>query len=179
MHVAFKGSYFLALKFHKANGAPFLNTVPLLFVWLELFKWFESQNYDFSRWDTITTVNVWSHDGGLVSTQTLILDNIESRKLALESQEEHTMCPYLDVPFVGAKGCSYDVEHSICPTDLEYHFSGAPFTLLGADLWTCYGSINQKTKGNFFNFSSVGERRAGRCCLEQGQIPYFLFWPCL
>lgn len=124
-----------------------------------------------------TTINVWTCDGFLVATQTLILDTQRVRELALEAPRQHTVCLHLANPFVGAKGCSYDVEHNLSPTDVTNHFSGAPFTLMGADLWTCYGSVNTQTSGSFFSFSSVGERRRGRCCLELGQLPYFLYWP--
>ena len=51
----------------------------------------------------------------------------------------HTMTIFLDKPFLIETGQDYDIEHNLIPTDVTNHFSGAPITLQGADLWTCYG----------------------------------------
>ena len=51
----------------------------------------------------------------------------------------HTMTTFLDKPFQIECGQDYDIEHNLIPTDVKNHFSGAPITLQGADLWTCYG----------------------------------------
>ena len=91
--------------------------------------------------------------------------------------ERHTMSVFLDEPLLMEKGQTYDLEHNLRPTDVTNHFSGFPFTLMGADLWTCYGTKLENQ--SVFQFSSVGDRRRGRCCLEQGQIPYLLLWPLL
>lgn len=91
----------------------------------------------------------------------------------------HTMTIILDQPLLIEAGQDYDIEHNLIPTDVTNHFSGAPFTLFGADLWTCKGKRCEKDKEGFFDFKSVNERRRGRCSLEEGQFPYFLYWPSL
>ena len=52
----------------------------------------------------------------------------------------HTMTIVLDKPFLIEEGQEYDIAHNLIPTDVTNHFSGAPFTLMGADLWTCHGT---------------------------------------
>lgn len=127
-----------------------------------------------------TTINIWQSENLLVS-QNQVVDTAMARRYAVSKDviERHTMTVFLETPLGMTKGQSYDLEHNLIPTDVTNHFSGFPFTLMGADLWTCYGSKIEKQSKAPFQFSSVGERRRGRCCLEQGQIPYFQFWPLL
>ena len=89
----------------------------------------------------------------------------------------HTMTVFLDKPLLIEANQDYDIEHNLIPTDVTNHFSGAPITLMGADLWTCYGKRYEKDHKGFFDFKSVNERRRGRCSLEEGQFPYLLYWP--
>ena len=61
----------------------------------------------------------------------------------------HTMTIFLDKPFPIESGQDYDIEHNLIPTDVTNHFSGAPITLQGADLWTCYGRrSDENCEGN-------------------------------
>ena len=92
------------------------------------------------------------------------------------------------------------------PTDVKNFFSGWPITRLGADLWTCYGrpkgteltptwsntygldgyervtiplsTSDSRTHPEFGLEFSAATRRQGRCCLEEGQMPFFLLWKC-
>ena len=92
------------------------------------------------------------------------------------------------------------------PTDVKNFFSGWPITRLGADLWTCYGrpkgteltptwsntygldgyeratiplsTSDSRTHPEFGLEFSSATRRQGRCCLEEGQMPFFLLWKC-
>ena len=66
----------------------------------------------------------------------------------------------------------------VCNIVLENVIS-APITLMGADLWTCYGTKCDNSQKEFFTFKSVDERRRGRCSYQEGQLPYFLYWPFL
>ena len=47
------------------------------------------------------------------------------------------MTIFLDKPFLIETGQDYDIEHNLSLTDVTNYFSGAPITLMGADLWTC------------------------------------------
>ncbi len=72
-----------------------------------------------------------------------------------------------------------DLRHNLSPTDVSNHFTGAPFTVLGAELWTCYGSTPEgrttfRSHGVEFRFAKSALK--GRCCLEEGQMPYLRFW---
>ena len=49
----------------------------------------------------------------------------------------HTMTIFLDKPFPIESGQDYDIEHNLSLTDVTNYFSGAPITLMVADLWTC------------------------------------------
>ena len=89
------------------------------------------------------------------------------------------MTTFLDKPLLMESDQDYDLEHNLIPTDVTNHISGAPITILGADLWTCYGNRCEKDNKGFFTFKSVEERRRGRCSFEEGQLPYFLYWPFL
>ena len=91
----------------------------------------------------------------------------------------HTRTIFFDKPLHIEAGQDYDIEHNLIPTDVTNHSSGAPITILGADLWTCYGKKYEKARSGFFSFKSVDDRRRGRCSLEEGQLPYFLYWPFL
>ena len=46
----------------------------------------------------------------------------------------HTMTVFLDKPLLIEANQDYDIEHNLIPTDVTNHFSGAPITLMGADL---------------------------------------------
>ena len=108
---------------------------------------------------------------------------------------------WLPIPCLLEPFTIYDIEHSLKPTDVTNHFSGYPITKLGAELWTCYGNGGQKevvalagedteeekkkndqrwsnsssrSSATVFRFSP--SRRAGRCCVEEGQIPTLFFW---
>ena len=72
----------------------------------------------------------------------------------------------------------YDLEHNLKPTDVTNHYSGYPITKLGAELWTCYGKggLEEITADNGTKFRFSPSRRAGRCCVEEGQIPTIYFW---
>ena len=129
---------------------------------------------------TTTTINVWNESGSLISTQTLIQNTQDARSFALSNDviTPHTMTVFMEKPFTVEAEEKYDVEHNLVPTDVTNHYSGAPITLMGADLWTCYGSsAAENGKLGIFQFFTVGERRRGRCCLYQGQIPFILYWP--
>ena len=138
---------------------------------------------------TTTTINIWkvqgSAAGSLVASQSVIITTAMARAKILQKDEnhvlDHTRTIFLSNPFCLSEAEKIDVEHNLIPTDVTNHFSGQPFTLMGADLWTCYGipAATDDAKANFFSFSSVGSRRSGRCSLHEGQLPYILFWPCL
>ena len=138
---------------------------------------------------TTTTINIWkvqgSAAGSLVASQSVIITTAMARAKILQKDEnhvlDHTRTIFLSNPFCLSEAEKIDVEHNLIPTDVTNHFSGQPFTLMGADLWTCYGipAATDDAKANFFSFSSVGSRRRGRCSLHEGQLPYILFWPCL
>ena len=97
--------------------------------------------------------------------------------MAKKAMFEHTMSVLLKQPLILKNGQKYDLEHNEMPTDVTNHFSGFPITHLGADLWSCYGLRKELFDFGFMKFSSVEDRRRGRCCLEQGQFPYFIYWP--
>ena len=138
---------------------------------------------------TTTTINIWkvqgSAAGSLVASQSVIITTAMARAKILQKDEnhvlDHTRTIFLSNPLCLSEAEKIDVEHNLIPTDVTNHFSGQPFTLMGADLWTCYGipAATDDAKANFFSFSSVGSRRRGRCSLHEGQLPYILFWPCL
>ena len=138
---------------------------------------------------TTTTINIWkvqgSAAGSLAASQSVIITTAMARAKILQKDEnhvlDHTRTIFLSNPFCLSEAEKIDVEHNLIPTDVTNHFSGQPFTLMGADLWTCYGipAATDDAKANFFSFSSVGSRRRGRCSLHEGQLPYILFWPCL
>ncbi len=90
----------------------------------------------------------------------------------------HTASVVFEKPFpVLEADRDYDLEHGLYPTDVENHYSGFPFTRLGAELWTCFGdggNASQTVEDVQFRFSPCP--RKGRDCLVQGQIPFFLFW---
>jgi len=118
----------------------------------------------------------------------------------------HTMALYLKKPIVLEPGISYEIEHNLQPTDVKNFFSGWPITRLGADLWTCYGrpkgteltptwsntygldgyeratiphsTSDSRAHPEFGLEFSSATRRKGRCCLEEGQMPFFLLWKC-
>ena len=98
--------------------------------------------------------------------------------MAKKAMFEHTMSVLLKQPLILKKGQKYDLEHNEMPTDVTNHFSGFPITHLGADLWSCYGLRKELFDFGFMKFSSVEDRRRGRCCLEQGQFPYFIYCTC-
>ena len=137
---------------------------------------------------TTTTFNIWkvtlesTKQGELIATQSVIINTAMARANVLqkESMPDHTRTVFLNQPLSLTHGVKIDLEHNLMPTDVTNHFSGQPYTLMGADLWTCYGSaIPEARENDFFSFSSVGSRRRGRCSLDEGQIPYILFWPSL
>ena len=114
------------------------------------------------------------------NTKSVLTYILFSKKYALKALFKHTFTVLFDKPPILANGGKYDVEHNLLPTDVTNHYSGFPITQLGADLWTCYGSNESNTlefESGFMKFSSVGDRRRGRCCLEQGQLPYLMYWP--
>ena len=125
-----------------------------------------------------TTINIWSAHvkSTLLATRTVVTNTAEARANTKVALVPHTIAVQLRPPLHVKAEEAIDVEHNLQPTDVTNHFSGQPFTLLGADLWTCYG-ISSQTSSKFFTFSSVGDRRRGRCCLNEGQLPYLLFWP--
>lgn len=86
---------------------------------------------------------------------------------------------FLEDPLFMNQDEAFDLEHNILPTDVTNHYSGFPITLTGADLWTCYGSMDESDQkyNPFWTFGSSIERRRGRCSLQSGQFPYILFWP--
>jgi len=118
----------------------------------------------------------------------------------------HTMALHLKKPIVLEPGISYEIEHNLQPTDVKNFFSGWPITRLGADLWTCYGrpkgteltptwsntygldgyeratillsTSDTRTHPEFGLEFGSATRRPGRCCLEEGQMPFFLLWKC-
>ncbi len=133
---------------------------------------------------TTTTINIWhAKTQKQISTQTLIMDTNQARRHALKNQVvvPNSMSVFLDRPLILGQGEMYDIEHNLLPTDVTNHFSGYPITLMGADLWTCYGQaiFDDQDKLQPMIFSRVGERRRGRCSFLEGQLPYFLFWPFL
>jgi hypothetical protein len=72
----------------------------------------------------------------------------------------------------------YTLELVLFPTDVTNHYSGAPFTRCGAEVWTCYGRGGQEQvghRGTNFTFGPGG--RGGRSCLGEGQLPGVLYWP--
>lgn len=127
-----------------------------------------------------TTVRVWTCSGQLVINNEQIMNTQEARTYAKSPLviESHTIPIHFDCPMLVKPSIAYDVEHNLLPTDVTNHFSGAPLTLMGADLWTCYGSKIITNDDDIFEFRTVEERRRGRCCFEQGQLPYLLYWPC-
>jgi hypothetical protein len=131
---------------------------------------------------TTTTINVW-HQSILVATQTVIMDTAQARIESLRAIVPHTTTVAFERPPILELGQAYDIEHNLLPTDVTNHFSGAPITIMGADLWTCYGSQEDNTNSclfsSWFKVSSCMERRRGRCCVENGQLPYILYWPLL
>ena len=136
---------------------------------------------------TTTTINIWNvqqssnQAARLIACQSEIITTKMARAKILQKGDqvwEHSRSIFLSKPLCLSQGEKIDVEHNLVPTDVTNHFSGQPFTLMGADLWTCYG-VHTDAKSNFFSFSSVGSRRRGRCSLYEGQLPYILFWPCL
>ena len=124
-----------------------------------------------------TTINILRSNGEILSTQTIIVDTEMAKKIARKSIFKNCMSVFLDVPLLLKKGEKYDIEHNLLPTDVSNHFSGYPITKLGADLWTCYGLKKEIFDFGFMKFSSVEDRRRGRCSLEIGQMPYIVYWP--
>ena len=140
----------------------------------------EDANITFDR--STTTVNLWDVvDEILLSSACVIVDTAQAKKLALEARVPNTVTICFDSPCQLKSGRGYDIEHNLLPTDVTNHFSGAPFTHFGADLWTCWGVQKQakSPNGRFFRASSCKEIRRGRCSLEEGQLPYICFWPLL
>ena len=140
---------------------------------------------------TTTTIKIWStpqnennrknNSEKLLSNQIVIVNTEQARKLARKkfvNKVKHTMTVWLDEPLLLNNNVSYELEHNIFPTDVQNQYSGWPITVLGSDLWTCYGttksplSVSNETT---FTFSDP-LFKSGRSCLWEGQIPYFMFW---
>ena len=138
-----------------------------------------------------TSIKIWlttpsnnpnkEYSATLLSHKTLTMNTEEGRKLVkkkIPNKVKHTMNVWLDDPVLLEKNVVYEIEHNILPTDVQNHFSGYPITTLGADLWTCHGSIKTSIVTSYetqFAFSDpLGI--AGRSCLWEGQIPYLRFW---
>ena len=49
-----------------------------------------------------------------------------------------------DKPILIESGQDYDIEHNLSLTDVTNYFSGAPITLMVADLWTCCDTRRDK-----------------------------------
>ncbi len=137
----------------------------------------EDAHITFDR--TTTTVNVWNEDNHLVGSDTCIMSTDETKKLALLARVMHCFTVSFDTPCLLEGDKMYDLEHNLLPTDVTNHYSGAPITNLGADLWTCWGTAidASELKATRFQFSSCKDRRRGRCSLSEGQIPYVFYWP--
>ena len=88
----------------------------------------------------------------------------------------NTTTIWLERPIWLERGVSYDIEHSLRPTDVKNHFSGFPFTVAGAELWTCFGRSIDPLVDEGVAFSFGKSSQGGRCCLEEGQIPFLKFW---
>ena len=56
----------------------------------------------------------------------------------------HTMIVWFERPPFVERNEAVEVEHNLMPTDVTNHFSGAPITLLGADVWTCFGDSGKE-----------------------------------
>lgn len=115
----------------------------------------------------------------VINTTEQIMTTEEARKASkCPSHVLNTNPVWLKPPCPMEALVIYDIEHSLKPTDVTNHFSGYPITKLGAELWTCYGNGGTKEVqgegSTMFRFSQ--SRRAGRCCLEEGQIPVLLYW---
>ena len=140
---------------------------------------------------TTTTIKIWSTPQNehktknncekLLSDRILIVNTEQARKLAREkfaNKVKHTMTVWLDEPLLLNNNVSYEIEHNIFPTDVKNQYSGWPITVLGAELWTCYGttkSLLSVSNEITFTFSDP-MFKSGRSCLWEGQIPYFMFW---
>ncbi len=64
----------------------------------------------------------------------------------------HTQTVWLKPPCRLEADERVTIQHNLSPSDVTNHFTGAPFTLLGAELWTCYGCEGRKVEvANLFN----------------------------
>ena len=136
-----------------------------------------------------TTINIWttsqSNDtktaAELISSKSITMNTEQAKtlaKLKIPNKIQNTMTMWLDEPMVLLPSIAYEVEHNILATDVVNQYSGWPITTLGADLWTCHGSTTSPiTVSNKITFTfSEPLFKTGRCCLWEGQIPYFRFW---
>ena len=94
---------------------------------------------------TTTTINIWNvqqssnQAARLIACQSEIITTKMARAKILQKGDqvwEHSRSIFLSKPLCLSQGEKIDVEHNLVPTDVTNHFSGQPFTLMGADLWT-------------------------------------------
>ena len=140
---------------------------------------------------TTTTIKIWStlryEDNTtntfdkLLSDQIHIVNTEQARTLARKkfaNKVKNTMTVWLDEPIMLNNNVSYEIEHNIFPTDVQNQYSGWPITVLGSELWTCYGTTKSPSSvSNEITFTfSDPVFKSGRSCLWEGQMPYFMFW---
>lgn len=138
----------------------------------------ETLNVTFDR--TTTTVKVYDNSG-LVGDTEVIVSNSEAKTLAKDPKRRLKNAFDIDFrkPIPLSPALTYDLEHSLIPTDVTNHYSGWPITRLGAELWTCYGRRayeGSTCEASKVKFEFAESSQGGRCCAEEGQIPYLLFW---
>jgi len=129
--------------------------------------------------DRGTTILSLYRDNKLVAQTVDITTTAEARATA--RHKDHI--PNMDImrlskPIMLESDVCYDMELVLYPTDVTNHYSGAPLTRCGADLWTCYGKGgNNVLKSHGVTFKFGLSSRGGRSSLSEGQIPWLLFWP--
>ena len=89
----------------------------------------------------------------------------------------HTHTIYFPRPYpLLEKDLEYRLEHNLRPTDVLNHYSGAPFTKLGAEVWTCLGNggnprIEVEDFGINFNFFCIGQSQRWHNPVLSGRRP--------
>ena len=75
------------------------------------------------------------------------------RRVASPHHIPHTQPLKLAQPVSLERNVQYDLEVVFYPSDVTNHHSGQPFTLCGADIWTCHGRGGQlRTRYHGVNF---------------------------
>jgi hypothetical protein len=136
----------------------------------------ESLSVTFDR--TTNSVDVHQECGEVVAHAEATATTADARRMLSEVGHIPNTCTvWLGDVCVLEANERYDVEHNLWPTDVRNHFSGWPITVIGAEVWTCYGKGGGPeviTNGVRFTFGQSTKGR--RCCFEEGQMPFFWFW---